>query len=291
MARLIGFLSLGVAWLAGAAGAFAAQPVPWQMNFQPAATEKMEKIHAFHDLLLVIITGISLFVLVLLIWVMIRYNAAANPKPSKTTHNVALEVVWTVVPALILVFISFFSFPLLYYTDTSPKPDLTIKAIGQQWNWRYQYPDHGDFEFISNMLWEEGEKDAAPGATRQALRPGEPRRLAVDNYVVVPVGATVKVLVTAQDVLHSFTIPAFGFKIDAVPMRINETWFRAEREGLYYGQCSELCGAKHAFMPIAIEVVSREKFDAWVEKRRNGIDAPDAGSAVVAMTAPAAGED
>lgn len=235
-----------------AGAALAAQPEPWQVWHQPAATEKMEKIVALHDILLVVITAITLFVLALLIWVMIRFNARANPVPSKTSHNTLLEVVWTVVPVVILVIIAIPSFRLLYYTDTIPPADLTIKAIGKQWFWTYEYPDNGNFTFDSLMLTD----DAAKAA-------GEPRLLAVDNRVVVPVGKTVRVIVTAADVNHAFAMPAFGTKIDAIPGRLNETWFRAEREGVFYGQCSELCGVNHAFMPIAIEVVSQQRFDAW----------------------------
>lgn len=235
------------------ATAQAAQPLPWQMGFQEAATPLMERITGFHDLLLVVITLISIFVLGLLAYVMYRFNERANPTPSRTTHNARLEVLWTVIPVVILVAIAVPSFRLLYYSDTVPEADMTLKATGNQWYWTYQYPDHGNFEFDSNIV---------PEAD---LRPGQPRLLETDNRVVLPVNATVRLQVTASDVLHAWAMPAFGIKIDAVPGRLNEVWIPpVSREGVYYGQCSELCGAQHGFMPIAVEVVSRERFDRWV---------------------------
>ncbi len=220
----------------------------------PAATQHMQDIHDFHNLLLVIITLISVFVLGLLLWVMGRYNARANPKPANWSHNTLIEIIWTIVPIIILVLIAIPSFRLLYAGEViPPNVDMTIKATGHQWYWSYEYPDHGGFTFDALML---SDADAA--------KAGEPRLLGVDNRVVVPVGKTVRVIVTGADVIHSWTIPAFGAKIDAVPGKLNETWFRAEREGVFYGQCSELCGAKHAFMPIAVEVVSQERFDQWI---------------------------
>ncbi len=255
-------------WKAGAAGllasvlagaAVAAQPVDWHLNLQPPATEKMEDIHAFHDLLLIIIIGISLFVLALLLWVMIRYNRRANPTPSKTTHNTTIEVIWTVVPVAILVVIAIPSFRLLYKIDTIP-PDveLTVKVVGQpSWAWTYSYVDNGGFEFVANMM-----DDAAAAAA------GKPRLLAVDNYMVVPVDTKVRVLVTSVgDKIHAWTVPAFGVKVDAIPGRLNQLWFEAEEEGFYYGQCSELCGERHAYMPIGVQVVSREAYDRWVTEQ------------------------
>ncbi|HYG28753.1 MAG TPA: cytochrome c oxidase subunit II [Allosphingosinicella sp.] len=207
----------------------------------------------FHNwILLPAITVISLFVLALLLWVIVRYRRSANPTPSRTTHNTLLEVVWTLVPVLILVLIAIPSIRLLANQYDPPRADLTIKAIGNQWYWEYEYPDHG-VQLVSNVLSDE-----------DARRRNEPRLLGVDQRVVVPVGATVKVLVTSNDVVHSWGIPAFWAKIDAVPGRVNETWFRADRPGLYYGQCFELCGARHAYMPIAVEVVSQAQFAAWV---------------------------
>ena len=238
-------------------GAAAAQPQPWQTGFQAAATPLMERIDSFHDLLLVIITLISAFILALLAYVVFRFNAKANPRPSRVTHNTTLEVLWTVVPALILVVIAVPSFKLLYYSDVVPEADMTIKATGNQWYWTYEYPDHGGFEFDSNMVAESELKD------------GQPRLLAVDNRIVVPVDSVVRLQVTASDVLHAWAMPAFGVKIDAVPGRLNETWFGpVAKEGVYYGQCSELCGAKHGFMPIAVEAVSKADFESWVAKAR-----------------------
>lgn len=233
----------------------------------------------FHNIILMpVITIISLFVLALLGWVMIRYRRGAHPTPSRTSHNTTLEVVWTLVPVLILVAIAVPSIGLIAHQYSPPAADLTLKATGNQWNWSYEYPDHG-VEFTANML---------PDA--QARARGEPRQLATDNRVVVPVGATVKVLVTSSDVIHAWGLPAFWVKVDAVPGRINETWFRADREGLYYGVCYELCGARHGYMPIAVEVVSQERFAQWVASR--GGTMPGA-RPIVPPTAPptvAAGE-
>ncbi|HRE59724.1 MAG TPA: cytochrome c oxidase subunit II [Micropepsaceae bacterium] len=247
-----------------ASAAWASQPMPWQLNLQDPATAKMEKVHEFHDLLLVIITAIVIFVLALLLWVMIRYNSRANPTPSKTSHNTLIEVIWTVVPVAILVVIAIPSFKLLYYSDTIPQADLTVKVIGKQWYWTYEYPDNGNFTFDSLMLTDE-----------EAAAKGEPRLLGVDNRIVVPVGKNVVLDVTAADVIHAFAMPAFGIKIDAIPGRLNQTWFKAEREGVYYGQCSELCGSRHAFMPIVIEVVSEAEFNAWVASAQQQFGAAD----------------
>ena len=235
--------------------ALASQPEPWGLNLQEAASPIMEQMIDFHDLLLVIITGITLFVTGLLIWAIIRYNRRANPEPAKFHHNTTLEVLWTVVPILILVIIAIPSFRLLYAQHSYPQPDLTIKATGYQWYWEYEYPDAG-FSFGSFMI-----EDAD-------LEPGQPRLLAVDADVVVPVGKTVQVLVTAADVMHNWTVPAFGSKIDAIPGRVNRTWFQATQTGTFYGQCSELCGSRHAFMPIAVRVVTQEEYDAWLESAK-----------------------
>jgi cytochrome c oxidase subunit II len=242
-----------------ASGTWAAKPEPWQMGFQPAASPVMEEIESFHDILLVIITVITAFVLGLLLYVMWRFSEKRNPTPSKTTHNTVIEVVWTVVPVLILVYIAFKSFPLLYFTDVTPEPDMTIKAVGHQWFWSYEYPDNGNFTFDAYMI-ADSEIDASKGQIRL---------LETDNRVVVPIDATVKVLLAAEDVIHAFAMPAFGVKEDAVPGRLNETWFKATKEGVYYGQCSELCGNGHAYMPIVIEVVSKAKFDEWVKEAQS----------------------
>ncbi len=236
--------------------AFANQPVDWQLGFQKAASESMREIVAFHDyLLLPIIIAISVFVLFLMLYACIRFRASANPNPSKRTHNVAVEVLWTLIPCLILIVIAVPSFKILYKQDAIPKADLTIKAIGYQWYWGYEYPDE-NIIFDSYMV---EDKD---------LRPDQPRLLAVDNEVVVPVNKVVKVLITANDVLHAWALPSFGVKRDAVPGRINETWFKAEKVGTYYGQCSELCGIKHAFMPITVKVVTEEEYEDWLSEAK-----------------------
>ena len=235
--------------------ALAAQPKPWQLGFQDAATDNMAQITSFNDFLLVLMAAITLIVLGLMVYVMLRFNAKTNPEPSKTTHNTLVEVVWTVVPILILVIIAIPSFRLLYYQRVLPEADMTIKATGYQWYWGYEYPDHGGFAFDSLMLNDDERGD-------------QPRLLATDTAMVVPVNATVRVVVTGADVLHSWAMPAFGVKMDAVPGRLNETWFRAEQTGTFYGQCSELCGVRHAFMPIRVEVVEQEEFASWVEEAK-----------------------
>jgi cytochrome c oxidase subunit 2 len=244
--------------LTGAEAALAGlgQPSPWQVGLQQSASPVMDNIIWFHDFLLYIITGIAGFVLVLLVVVMVRFNARANPLPSRTTHNTFIEIAWTLIPIVILMFIAVPSFKLLFLQLNVPAADLTVKATGKQWYWSYSYPDNGQFEFDSLML-KEGER-----------KEGQPRLLAVDNEMVVPVNKTVRVITTGSDVIHSFAVPSFGIKIDAVPGRINETWFTATREGVYYGQCSELCGKDHAFMPIAVHVVSEQAFSAWVEEAK-----------------------
>tara|TARA_B100001121_G_scaffold121226_1_gene106327 strand:- start:768 stop:1580 length:813 start_codon:yes stop_codon:yes gene_type:complete len=232
------------------------QPKNWQLGFQEAASESMQDIVNFHDkLLLPIIVAISVFVLFLMAYACIRFRASRNPNPSKRTHNVAVEVLWTLIPCFILIVIAVPSFKILYKQDTIPKADLTIKAIGYQWYWGYEYPDE-NIVFDSYMV---EEKD---------LRADQPRLLAVDNEVVVPVGKVIKVLITANDVLHAWALPSFGVKRDAVPGRINETWFKADKEGTYYGQCSELCGIKHAFMPITVKVVSEEEYEQWLAEAK-----------------------
>lgn len=235
------------------------QPTPWQYWMQGPVTDVAEQIVWFHTWVNWIIIAIALFVLILLLAVIVRFNERANPTPSRTTHNTLVEVLWTVIPVLILVVIAIPSFKLLYYQYSYPKPDLTIKATGNQWNWTHAYPDHGGFSFTSVMLNDkEREERIARGIP-------SPRLLAVDNEVVVPVDKYVHVLVTASDVIHNWTIPSFGSKVDAVPGRVTATWFHAKQEGVYYGQCSELCGKDHAFMPIAVRVVKESVFNSWVE--------------------------
>lgn len=230
-------------------------PFPWQLNLQDAASPVKEQVHDFHNLLLVIITGITVFVLALLVFVIVRFNARANPEPSKTSHNTLIEVIWTAVPVMILIVIAVPSFSLLYYMDRTPDADMTIKTTGYQWYWTYEYPDHEGIEFTSIMIQEED------------LEEGQPRLLATDNDLVVPVGANVRLLVTAADVLHAWAMPSLGVKKDAVPGRLNETWFRVDKPGMYYGQCSEICGEGHGFMPISLRAVPQDEFDAWVEQK------------------------
>jgi len=236
--------------------AFADQPKDWQLGFQNPASDGMRDIVNFHNnLLLPIIIAISVFVLFLMLYACVRFRASANPNPSKRTHNVTVEILWTLIPCLILIVMAVPSFKILYKQDTIPKADLTIKAVGYQWYWGYEYPDE-NIIFDSYMI---EDKD---------LKANQPRLLTVDHEVVVPVNKVVKVLITANDVLHAWALPAFGVKRDAVPGRINETWFKAEKEGTYYGQCSELCGIKHAFMPITVKVVSDEDYQEWLSEAR-----------------------
>jgi cytochrome c oxidase subunit 2 len=253
--RLTALAVAGLVLLTGAKAAMAGlgQPSPWQIGLQQSATPVMDNITWFHDFLLIIITAITAFVLVLLLIVMARFNARTNPVASRTTHNTLLEVAWTIVPIVILLVIAVPSFKLLFLQLNLPAADMTVKATGKQWYWSYSYPDHGKFEFDSLML------------KADELKPDQPRLLSVDNDMVVPVNKTVHVIVTGADVIHAFAVPSFGIKIDAIPGRINETWFKATREGIYHGQCSELCGKDHAFMPITVRVVSEQAFAAWVE--------------------------
>src|SRR5579871_2650105 len=247
--RLLGFAVAGAALMTGGA-AFAerGQPAPWEYKLQESGSVVMDNIEWLHNLLLVIITVITLFVLALLVIVMVKFNARANPAPSRTTHNTLIEVAWTLIPVLILVGVAVPSFRLLFLELDVPKADLTIKATGKQWYWSYAYPDNGKFEFDSLMAQDK-----------------QPRLLGVDNEMVVPVNKVIRVQTTGADVIHSFAVPAFGIKIDAIPGRLNETWFKAEKTGMYYGQCSELCGKDHAYMPIAVRVVEDKDFTTWVE--------------------------
>ena len=239
-----------------ASSAIADQPKEWQLGFQDAASQSMRDIVNFHNnLLLPIIIAISVFVLFLMIYVCVRFRASKNPVPSKTTHNVMVEILWTLIPCLILIILAVPSFKILYKQDTIPKADVTIKAIGYQWYWGYEYPDE-NIIFDSYMIKED------------ELKKNQPRLLTVDNEVVVPVNKVVKVLITANDVLHAWALPSFGVKRDAVPGRVNETWFKAEKVGTYYGQCSELCGIQHAFMPITVRVVTDEEYAIWLAEAK-----------------------
>ena len=228
-------------------------PKDWQLGFQEPATDLMSDVISFHSYILMpIITGISLLVLGLLLYIAYRYNSSKNHTASTTTHNTVIEVLWTVIPVILLIIIAIPSFRILYTSETIPKADLTIKAIGNQWYWSYEYPDFDDFSFDANMLQDDELSDPSL------------RLLETDTQIVVPVNKVVKLLITSNDVLHAWTIPAFAVKKDAVPGRLNETWFKAEKTGTYYGQCSELCGPKHAFMPINVKVVTQEEFDDWL---------------------------
>jgi cytochrome c oxidase subunit 2 len=245
----------------GAAYGASGQPSAWQTGLQPGVTDIARSIDSFHDFLLIIIILVSLFVLGLLVYVMWRFNEKNNPVPSKTSHNTTIEVIWTVVPILILLVIAIPSFRLLFSQYDFPKADLVIKATGNQWYWTYQYPDQEEMEFDSLMVRDDdGNPVAGPN--------GEPRTLAVDNYLVVPVNKNVELLVTASDVIHNWTVPAFGVKLDAIPGRVMRAWFRADKTGTYYGQCSELCGKDHAFMPIGVKVMSEADYAAWLEKAK-----------------------
>jgi len=236
-------------------GIFYAEPE--QLGFMEPATQVMRDIISFHNGLLYMCVGVTLFVMILMGYIFIKFNAKANPTPTTTTHHTGLEIAWTTLPIIILLVIAIPSFKLLYLEDVIPESDLTVKAIGNQWYWTYEYPDNGDFSFDAIMLNEEEGKDAKL-----------PRLLGTDNHIVVPVNKTVRMIITATDVIHAWAMPAFGVKIDAIPGKLNETWFKAEREGIYYGQCSELCGKDHGFMPIMVEVVSQEKYEAWIKMAR-----------------------
>ncbi len=235
---------------------WADRPRPWQMYYQDPVTPVMENLYDFHTTLLIIEGIIVFLVAALLIFVVVRFRASKNADPSRTAHNTLLEIIWTTIPVLILVFIAFPSFKLLYMMDVTPKSQLTIKAIGNQWYWTYEYPDH-NIRFDSNIVPDD------------QLKPGQLRLFEVDNRVIVPTNTNVRVITTSSDVLHSWAVPAFGVKRDSVPGRLNETWFNVRKEGVYYGQCSELCGVKHGFMPIVVEAVSPAQFDQWLASKKS----------------------
>src|SRR5690242_12804517 len=261
---------------AGAAWAGLGQPTPWQMDLQESASPVMVDVANFHFFLLWVIAAISAFVLALLLICIVRFSARANPTPSRTTHNTPIEILWTIIPVVILAVIAVPSFRLLFVQLEIPQPDLTVKVTGKQWFWSYSYPD-SKFEFDSLMVQE---KD---------LKPGQLRLLAVDNEMVVPINKVVHVLVTGADVIHSFTVPSFGIRMDAIPGRVNETWFKATIEGVFYGQCSELCGKDHAFMPIAVRVVNENDFNTWLNsaKQKYAIDNDAVHNTLAATAAPA----
>ncbi|TNE40939.1 MAG: cytochrome c oxidase subunit II [Alphaproteobacteria bacterium] len=256
--KLVALMTAGAVLImtAGSAAAAQGQAVPWQLNFQDAFSPVAHDQHMFHHMLLWIISGISLFVLALLVFVILRFNKRTNPVPSKTSHNTLIEIIWTVVPIMILIVIMIPSLKLLFYVDKIEKPDMTIKAIGYQWYWGYDYVDADDLSFEA-VLVEQGD-----------LKPGQPRLLTTDNALVLPIDTNIRVLVTSEDVIHSWAMPSLGVKMDAVPGRLNETWLRIEKEGMYYGQCSELCGMRHGFMPIMIKAVSKEEYKKWLVKAK-----------------------
>lgn len=269
---MIGKRSTG--WIAAAGAVVAAlwlgiahaeAPHPWQMNFQPAASPVAERFHEFHNFLLVLITLITIFVLALLLYVIVRFRASRNPVPNRTTHNTTIEVLWTVIPVVILVVMAVPSFKLLYFVDRAHDAEMTVKVTGHQWYWTYEYPDHGNFGFDSNHVLDAD------------LKADQIRLLSTDNHIVLPVDTTVRVLVTSNDVMHSWFVPPVGVQIYAVPGRSNETWVKVEREGTFYGQCNQICGINHGFMPIEIEAISKDKFKQWVavaQKKFARVDEP-----------------
>ena len=276
--RILAALTGLAAVVTGVAVAHAAEPKPWALGFQPAASPTAERIHSFNDLLLPLICAIVVFVLALLLYVAWRFSEKRNPTPSRTTHNTVIEVLWTVIPVIILVVVAVPSFKLLYFADRTEDAEMTIKAIGRQWYWSYEYPDDGNFTFDANLV------------PAEDLEDGQPRLLTADYPVVLPVDTNVRILVTASDVLHSFAVPAFGIKLDGVPGRVNETWVRIEAPGMYYGQCSELCGTGHSFMPIMIKAVSKQEYQDWVKTAQEEfarVDEP-AGQAPAVQLAKAA---
>jgi cytochrome c oxidase subunit 2 len=252
-ARALLMLALGLISIAAiTAVAGAAEPKPWELGFQPPATPVKERLSAFHDELLIIITLITIFVLGLLVYVMWRFNQQRNPVPSRTSHNTVIEMLWTVVPVLILVIIAIPSFKLMYYMDRVPNPEMTIKVTGHQWYWSYEYPDQGGLTFDSNIIPDD------------QLKPGQKRLLDVDNPLVVPEDTINRVLVTGTDVIHSWFVPSFGVQEYAIVGRLNESWMKIEHTGIYYGQCNQICGVNHAFMPIKVEAISKDAFQHWL---------------------------
>jgi cytochrome c oxidase subunit 2 len=258
--------------IAGWASSAAAVPKNWAFGFQPPASPVMQHIADFHDELLWIITAVCVFVLVLLLWTVVRYNQRTNPSPSKVQHNTTLEVAWTILPVVILVVIAVPSFRLLYFEADIPKSDVFIKAVGKQWFWTYEFPRNGDFQFDSLGL-------SNPAADKAH----EPHLLGVDNPIEVPVNEVVEIVTTGADVIHSWALPEMGVKMDAIPGRLNHTWFKATQIGTFYGECSELCGARHAYMPIEVKVVSEPDYEAWVAAARKKYASNDTGATRLAQ--------
>lgn len=285
--RVLGFFGVlsAVAGISLAGGARAQEivgiPHEWQMSFPPSYTTVMDKVESLHNLLLVIITVISLFVLALLIYVVFRFHVSRNPTPSSVTHNTVLEIAWTIVPILILVVIAIPSFRLLYYSDKAPDAALTVKVTGHQWYWQYEYPDQGNFSIDSRILAE---------ADRIKEKPQVPRLLAVDNEMVIPVNTTIRIISTGADVMHGWTVPGFGIKKTVIPGRLNEGWINVEHEGYYFGECSQICGEDHTYMPIAVRVVSKAEFGKWVEQQKKAaglIPSKNAPTGLASATIPA----
>jgi cytochrome c oxidase subunit II len=274
MARAVlalAFAAFGIAAIAAVAGA--AEPKPWEIGMQPPATPVRERLSAFHDELLIIITLITLFVLGLLVYAMWRFNQQRNPVPSRTSHNTVIEMLWTVVPVLILIIIAIPSFKLMYYMDRVPNPEMTIKVTGHQWYWSYEYADQGGLTFDSNIIPE------------AELKPGQKRLLDVDNPLVVPEDTIIRVLVTGTDVIHSWFIPSFGVQEYAIVGRLNESWMKVEHAGTYYGQCNQICGINHAFMPIKVEAVSKDAFQRWLVDAKKKFAQQDNGTEAVRLAA------
>lgn len=264
-------LAIAAAPYALAADPIVVEPHPWQLGFQEAATPVKERIADLHNELLIIIALITIFVVCLLGYVMVRFNERANPVPTRTSHNTLIELLWTVIPVLILVIIAIPSFKLMYYMDRTQKADMTIKVTGHQWYWQYEYPDYKDVGFDSNIIPED------------QIKPGQKRLLDVDNPLIVPVGANVRVLIAGSDVMHSWFVPSFGVQMYAVVGRLNETWFNVEKEGTYYGQCNQICGVNHAFMPIVVQAVSKDNFAKWIADKQKAASNDAAPGATVKL--------
>lgn len=253
------FLAAAIVPMAGTlvvGDALAAVPTPWGIGMQPAGNSQKAQINDLHNLVLVIITVITIFVGALLAWVMVRYNANRNPVPSTTSHNTTIEILWTVIPILILVVIAIPSFRLVYYLDRTPEPDLTIKVTAHQWYWEYGYPEAGDLTIESRMVRTED------------LKPGQLRLLDVDNQMIVPVGKKIRILTNSVDVIHSFFVPSLGVQRYAIPGRTIETWMEVDKPGVYYGQCNQICGVDHSRMPIAVKAVTADEYNAWIAKEK-----------------------
>jgi cytochrome c oxidase subunit 2 len=273
MNRAAALAVIGLLGIALAGAAFATEPHPWQLGMQEPGSPVKAYIEWFHDMLLWIITLITIFVLGLMIYAIVRFRASAHPSPTRTAHNTVLEVAWTAIPVLILVAIAIPSFKLLYFGDRTHDAEMTLKVVGHQWYWSYEYPDHGDLKFDSYMIPESD------------IKPGQRRLLEVDNRVVVPAGTNIRLLFAGSDVIHSWFVPSLGVQIYAMPGRLNESWVNVTKPGIYYGQCNQICGINHAYMPIAVEALSKEDFARWVEDaKKKFAQAPAAGPVTVAAS-------